>query len=206
MTTLTRRGFVTALGGAVGTAMLAPATGRLSASVAAAPTGEKAANYIFFDAAEARFIEAACARLIPPDESGPGALEVGACNYLDAQLAGYWGAGKLECRSGPWQPGISLPAAATSTPAEFFRAALRAINHALHDRGAPFATMSQAAQDTFLRSLSSGEANVGVAPEFFDLLLQMTVEGFFNDPLLVSARDRIAWPMTSFPGAHASRS
>src|SRR4029077_13505522 len=32
-------------------------------------------GYFFFDAAEARFIEAACERLIPADASGPGALD-----------------------------------------------------------------------------------------------------------------------------------
>src|ERR1700676_3540091 len=62
-------------------------------------------GYFFFDAAEARFIEAACERLIPTDASGPGALDAGVAEYLDTQLAGPWGAGEQSYRSGPGQPG-----------------------------------------------------------------------------------------------------
>ena len=49
--------------------------------------------YLFFNAQEVEFIEAACERLIPADEIGPGAPDAWVPNYLDKQLGGAWGAG-----------------------------------------------------------------------------------------------------------------
>ena len=61
--------------------------------------------YLFFNASEAAFIEAACERLIPHDKHGAGALAAGVPNYLDKQLGGAWGAGERLYRSGPWAAG-----------------------------------------------------------------------------------------------------
>src|SRR5689334_15244268 len=111
--------------------------------------------YIFFNPAEAAFIEAAVARLIPDDPSGPGALEAGVPNYIDKQLAGAWGAGERLYRSGPWQAGAptqgyQLP----FTPAELFRTALGPINK--HLTRTPFASMSGDDQDGYLKKLEAG--------------------------------------------------
>ena len=42
----------------------------------------------FFTAAEARVVEAACDRIFPSDESGPGAKEAAVVIFIDRQLAG----------------------------------------------------------------------------------------------------------------------
>src|SRR5262249_27987827 len=130
MAKISRRGFVKS----IGAASLAPATlltqtpaAAADATAQTAEQGDKAL-YLYFNAAEAGFIEAACERLIPHDEVGPGALDAGVPNYLDKQLGGSWGAGERLYRSGPWQPGTpsqgyQLP----FTPAELFHNALRAI-------------------------------------------------------------------------------
>lgn len=109
MAKVTRRSFVTT----VGAASVASATALLTAPTQAASDGAPAASsgvpvpsggapatakissgatpvYLFFNADEARFIEAACERLIPADELGPGALLAAAPNYLDKQLGGAW--------------------------------------------------------------------------------------------------------------------
>jgi gluconate 2-dehydrogenase gamma chain len=213
MVQLTRRNFVSSVGAAV----IAPA-----AAVAIAPEGAAAAGggpaapapdspgakavYLFFNAAEARFIEAACERLIPADESGPGALGAGVPNYLDKQLGGAWGAGERLYRSGPWQSGTpsqgyQLP----FTPAELFHTALRAINRDLEKRGKPFADLPAEAQDDYLKSLEAGGADLDGVPSavFFDMLLKMTVEGFFSDPVYGGNRNMVAWRMIGFPGAYA---
>ena len=44
--------------------------------------------YTFLTADESAFIEPAVARLIPSDETGPGALEAGVPIFIDRQLAG----------------------------------------------------------------------------------------------------------------------
>src|SRR6202051_636369 len=118
----------------------ASAGAKPAAALAASPAVESV--YLFFNAAEARFIEAACERLIPADESGAGALGAGVPNYLDKQLGGGWGAGERLYRSGPWQPGTPTQGyQCPFTPAELFDASLRAISRD-PGRGTPFHVMS----------------------------------------------------------------
>src|SRR5882757_11236271 len=205
MIRFTRRNFVNSVGAAVavpGASMLInPA---VAASVGEGSAPAKAASpevesvYLFFNAAEARFIESACERLIPADESGPGALGAGVPNYLDKQLGGAWGAGERLYRSGPWiqgtpSQGYQLP----FTPAELFRTALRAINTELAKRGPQFSELPAAAQDDYLKSLEKDNHDFDGVPSavFFDMLLKMTVEGFFADPVYGGNRDMVAWRM-----------
>jgi gluconate 2-dehydrogenase gamma chain len=163
--------------------------------------------YAFFNAAEAEFVEAAVARLIPADDRWPGALEVGVTNYIDKQMAGAWGAGERLYRSGPWQAGApsqgyQLPL----TPAELFRTAIAAINKELAAKGTPFARMTPADQDAYLKGLETGDRDLGGVPAkvFFAQLWQATLEGFFGDPVYGGNREMVAWRMIGFPGAYAS--
>jgi gluconate 2-dehydrogenase gamma chain len=160
------------------------------------------APYVFFNPAEAAFVEAAVARLIPKDETGPGALEAGVPEYIDKQLAGAWGAGARLYRSGPWRhgtpsQGYQLP----FTPAELFRNALRGLN----EKHGGFAEMAAKEQDSVLQALSKDISDYGGVPgkEFFDSLLAVAIEGFFADPAYGGNRDMVAWKMIGFPGAYA---
>ena len=213
MEKVTRRSFVTTVGAAtvVPATALLPRTAGAAAPASAPPKHSPAAEpakaaYLFFDSEEALFIEAACDRLIPADELGPGALGAGVPNYLDKQLGGAWGAGERLYRSGPWQSGTpsqgyQLP----FSPAELFHASLRALARDLDGRGTPFHEMSAEAQDAYLKSLESGVHDLDGVPSavFFDMLLKMTVEGFFSDPVYGGNRDMVAWRMIGFPGAYA---
>jgi gluconate 2-dehydrogenase gamma chain len=159
-------------------------------------------NYVFFNPAEAAFIEAAVDRLIPSDDSGPGAREAGVAFYIDRQLAGAWGAGERLYRSGPWQPGkpsqgYQLP----FTPSELFRNALGALIH----RPPAFAHLSPTEQDAFLDKLQKSEDDLGGVPAavFFESLLEATMEGFFSDPAYGGNRDMVGWRLIGFPGAYA---
>jgi gluconate 2-dehydrogenase gamma chain len=209
---LTRRSFVAG----IGAASMVPAASALSEEPTAVPPSSHTprpdtqaaapAVYLFFNASEAAFIEAACERLIPADEHGAGALAAGVPNYLDKQLGGAWGAGERLYRSGPWtagsaSQGYQLP----FTPGELFHQALRAITHDLDSRGDPFSKMTAEAQDAYLRSLEGGDADLNGVPSgvFFGMLLEMTVEGFFSDPVYGGNRDMVAWRMIGFPGAYA---
>jgi gluconate 2-dehydrogenase gamma chain len=212
MNKVTRRSFVAG----IGAASMVPAASALadtptppapsSSHTALGTQGTAPAVYLFFNASEAAFIEAACERLIPADEHGAGALAAGVPNYLDKQLGGAWGAGERLYRSGPWaagsaSQGYQLP----FTPGELFHQALRAINHDLDSRGTPFPAMTAEAQDAYLKSLEGGSADLNGVPSgvFFAMLLQMTVEGFFSDPVYGGNRDMVAWRMIGFPGAYA---
>jgi gluconate 2-dehydrogenase gamma chain len=179
------------------------ATGAAGAvAVLPAPTAAQktpAAAYVFFNPAEAAFIEAAVARLIPNDEAGPGALEAGVPSYIDKQLAGAWGTGERLYRSGPWRAGTpsqgyQLP----FTPAELFRTAIRGID-------AKFPKLAPREQDAYLDSLQKGKLDLAGVPSnvFFESLLDVTIEGFFSDPAYGGNRDMAAWKMIGFPGAYA---
>lgn len=211
---ITRRYFVATVGAVtvvvVTSLLLTPTALGSSATEANAPPVPDAESdksvYLFFNSAEARFIEAACERLIPADKSGPGALDAGVPHYLDKQLAGAWGAGERLYRSGPWQPGTQpqgyqLP----FTPAELFHTALRAIIRGFEARGTLISDLPTDAQDAYLRTLEAGGQDLDGVPSavFFDLLLKMSVEGFFSDPVCGGNRDRVAWRMIGFPGAYA---
>jgi gluconate 2-dehydrogenase gamma chain len=209
MKKVTRRSFIATIGAATAvstTTLLSPPA--LAATAASAPNsaGLAKTTYLFFNTAEAQFIEAACERLIPADESGPGALGTGVPNYLDKQLSGAWGAGERLYRSGPWLPGTptqgyQLP----FTPAELFHVSLRAINRNLESQGTAFSGMSGDAQDAYLKSLEGGAHDLDGVPSavFFAMLWQMSVEGFFSDPVYGGNRDMAAWRMIGFPGAYA---
>ncbi|MBV8191063.1 MAG: gluconate 2-dehydrogenase subunit 3 family protein [Alphaproteobacteria bacterium] len=179
-----------------------------SASTKVVPRNEiPTVTYLFFNSEEAAFVEAAVARLIPADEEWGGALEAGVPNYIDKQLAGAWGAGERLYRSGPWHPGTpgqgyQLP----FTPAELFRMAIGALNKDLTRRGTTLAKMTPEQQDDFLRQLESGTESLEGVPAnvFFAQLWEVTLEGFFSDPVYGGNRDMLSWRMIGFPGAYAS--
>ena len=222
MTDLSRRSIIkgtSAIGAAILPATLTEKIARADSahnqgagSPANAPSGgagvsheAPSTTYLFFNTEEAAFVEAALARLIPKDDQWAGALEAGAPNYMDKQLAGAWGAGERLYRSGPWQPGTptqgyQLP----FTPAELFRSAIGAVNKELAQR--PFAKMSPDEQDNYLKSLEAGGKDLGGVPSdvFFAHLWQCTLEGFFSDPVYGGNRDMVSWRMIGFPGAYAS--
>jgi gluconate 2-dehydrogenase gamma chain len=185
----------------------AAATPAATPSGATAPNPAPRTSYIFFNMEESAFIEAAVARLIPADEEWGGALEVGVPNYMDKQLAGAWGAGERLYRSGPWQQGrpgqgYQLP----FTPAELFHAALAAINKELARAGTPFTKMNADQQDAYLKKLEGGGQDLAGVPSevFFAHLWELTLEGFFSDPVYGGNRDMVSWRMIGFPGAYAS--
>ncbi|MGN6701816.1 MAG: gluconate 2-dehydrogenase subunit 3 family protein, partial [Burkholderiaceae bacterium] len=179
------------------------------AAAAPAPGGAPAQPaYLFLRPDEARFVEAAVARLIPLDANGPGALEAGVPNYIDRQLGGAWGAGERLYRSGPWQPGVpgqgyQLP----FTPAELFRNALRAIHDDVQKRrNTTFDKLPGNEQDAYLESLQAGKQDLNGVPAhtFFESLLALTIEGFFADPIYGGNKDMVSWKMIGFPGAYAN--
>jgi gluconate 2-dehydrogenase gamma chain len=157
--------------------------------------------FVFLNPAEAAFIQAAVARLIPKDEAGPGALEAGVPNYIDKQLAGAWGTGERLYRSGPWREGTpsqgyQLP----FTPAELFRTAIRALNQKQN-----ISRLGPSEQDALLDSLQKGKTDLGGVPSnvFFESLLEVTIEGFFSDPAYGGNRGMVGWKLIGFPGAYA---
>jgi gluconate 2-dehydrogenase gamma chain len=179
---------------------------RLRPVHAQSKAAEQDERFEFLSAEEAAFVQAAVARLIPVDELGPGALEAGVPRFIDRQLAGAYGAGERLYRAGPWRKGEStqgyqLP----HTPAELFRLAIRAIRADLAAQGG-FVKLDAHAQDGYLDRLHQCKVDLGAAGtnEFFEVLLALTMEGYFSDPAYGGNRGMHAWQMIGFPGAYSN--
>jgi gluconate 2-dehydrogenase gamma chain len=209
MENISRRSFFKVAGAAV--AATATEVQALAADKPASAHAHNTAHdgsYIFFNQQEASFITAAVARLIPSDENGPGAIEAGVPSYLDKQLGGAWGAGERLYRSGPWHEGsptqgYQLP----YTPAELFHHALRGIQADLSKRGSKsFDKLDAQSQDNYLKALESGSIDLDGVPSkvFFESLLDLTIEGYFSDPVYGGNKDMVSWKAIGFPGAYAT--
>jgi gluconate 2-dehydrogenase gamma chain len=162
------------------------------------PRRDERPGYIFFSPAEAAFVEAAAARMIPSDSTGPGAAEAEVPRFIDRQLAGPYGEGDRFY----WQPTQGWQ---MGPPASVYRAGIAAVDAwSGATYGRPFAALDPATQDSALKALEDGTAALGGgtdAKAFFALLLQNVIEGYFADPIYGGNRDMGAWAMIGFPGA-----
>lgn len=217
-TKVSRRKLLTA-GAAIGAVPLAASAAVIRREMpweeAAADAPEPVAtgrNYVFFNPAEAAFIEAAAERLIPDDDLGPGAVAAGVPIFIDRQLAGEFGRAGNWYMQGPWGKGLPTQGYQSRlTPAGFYRAAIKAIDQAVSNDGkaGTFATLAVADQDAFLQRLESGQAQLGGgvdAKAFFEMLLQNVLEGFWADPIYGGNRDMAGWKLIGFPGARYDHS
>jgi gluconate 2-dehydrogenase gamma chain len=188
--------------------------GALSAAVPVAAAAQHAGHaparpekFMFLSPAEAAFLDAAVARLIPADELGPGAKEAGVTYFIDQQLFGGFGVMAKMYRQGPHaegtpQQGYQSPL----TPQEVYRAAIAEVNAGcVKQYGKAFDKLATAQQDEVLRALDEGKFALDAVPPrfFFNLLLDNTVEGFFSDPIYGGNRDKIGWKLVGFPGVAA---
>jgi gluconate 2-dehydrogenase gamma chain len=164
-------------------------------------------GYLFFEPAEAAFIEAAAERMVPKDENGPGAAEIGIPFFIDRQLAGAYGQGGTFYMQGPWAKGEKTQGYQSKLPpAGYYRAALKSIAKIIADRhqGTAFAQLPPDQQDQFLKDLEGGHVELEDVDGkyFFTLLLQNVREGLFADPLYGGNRNMAGWKLIGFPGAH----
>ncbi|HZS53550.1 MAG TPA: gluconate 2-dehydrogenase subunit 3 family protein [Bryobacteraceae bacterium] len=139
----------------------------------------------FFTATEAQTISAACERIFPSDESGPGASEAGVVVYIDRQLAGPYGRDQFRYTKGPFVS--SLPEhgyQGKATPREIYREGIGMLG--------AFSSLSAEQQDQKLKSL---EETV-----FFQMLRIHTIEGMFCDPMHGGNAGMIGWQLIGFPG------
>jgi gluconate 2-dehydrogenase gamma chain len=210
-----RRAFLKGLGtvGAGGVAAMVPAAAPAEPQQRPAPAGAPAAaspeppTYTYLMPPEVAFVEASVDRLIPADELTPGGTACGVPIFIDRQLAGAWGSGDRMYMQGPWQKGTptqgyQLP----MTPAEFFRAGIAATNaYSRKTYQKDFDRLSEQQQIQLLQGLEQGRVTLEEVPaqEFFNLLLNAAMEGFFSDPIYGGNKDKVSWKMLGFPGVIA---
>lgn len=148
---------------------------------------------MFFNEHEARTFDAIAARVIPGDESDPGAHEAGATIYVDRALGGFL----RELQS-------------------FYRRALRRLDeHCRARHGGCFADLAVDEQDLVLGELEAGGRGAEGESElrdvswdeesllwtFFEVAREHIVQGTFCDPAYGGNRGLAGWRLIGFPGA-----
>ena len=165
-------------------------------------------EYMFFTEDEAAFMEAAVDRLIPSDNVGPGALELGVVYYIDRQLESIYGLGYKMYLEGPFAQGettqgYQLPL----RPREIYRLGIADVDNYCRANysGKSFAQLSESDRNKVLTGLETGDITLATVPAsvFFPQLLQNTTEGYFGDPIHGGNRNMGSWKMLGFPGARA---
>ena len=135
-------------------------------------------------AGEREILDAVIGRLIPSDETGPGAREAGALDYIDRELGG-----------------------ALASSRELYRAGLLALDrYAEYTRRAPFVELPEHEQDSVLFDLQTGGATgsgagfLGSSAAFFNTVRAHTWQATFGDPAYGGNRDFIGWDLIGYPG------
>jgi gluconate 2-dehydrogenase gamma chain len=135
----------------------------------------------FLNPDEARVIDAIASHVIPSEPGSPGALEAGVVNYIDGTLAGF---------------GRDLQ--------DVYRSGLEALQAAVTPFSArTFADLDRDQQRSILEAAESADpagpdAFLG---QFFAIVCEHVVQGFFGDPAYGGNVDEIGWRLVGYPGA-----
>ena len=179
-----------------------------AAADAAATADGKPYAPAFFNAAEWAFVLAACDRLIPADDIGPGAVESGVPEFLDRHMQTPYASGAIWYMQGPF----------LEAPSEFGyqgRLALRDILKVgiaavdAHCRkafdGKVFAALTVAQQEQLLTQAQDGKLGLEEIADkvFFSNLLNEVKNGYFADPKYGGNKGMGAWKMIGYPGMRA---
>lgn len=143
-----------------------------------ADAGSGAASAVVLNAHEWAILEAACSRILPTDED-PGAAEAGVVGYIDGQLA---------------HPPVS-------GFRELVQAGLRRLDFvARRAARAPFTRLPAERQDQVIAMLGRAKRLAGryTGQAFLQILVVLTLEGFFCDPIYGGNRDGVGWKLLGF--------
>jgi gluconate 2-dehydrogenase gamma chain len=128
---------------------------------------------------ERHTLEAFMDRLVPKDEHGPGAVECGAANYVDQQLAG--------------------PLAAEKTNFIAGLAAIEAFARRAHSDA--FAQLPPDKRDAVITAMENGSATgFPNARAVFARVRRLTLEGMFSDPHYGGNTNFAGWDVIRYPG------
>lgn len=172
---LSRRNFLQMAAAASGSTFLKLGGASLAAIAQAACTAqEKGSAFVALGAAEARDLAAIAARIIPTTDT-PGASEAGVIHFFDRAFAE-----EMQDQLAAMRDGL----------ADFNQAL------ATTSRKVEFAELTPDKQDEFLRSQENGD--------FFALLREMTILGFFAMSSYGGNRDHVGWDLIGFKGHHGA--
>jgi len=127
---------------------------------------------------ESKILAAVADRIFPQTET-PGAVEIGAVQYIEIALAG-----------------------AYAVLAPVYRRGLRAIERCAKEKfRRAFCLLSEAQKDEVLVDFETGAVRgFKLAVDFFEIVRCHVLEGVFCEPQYGGNRDMIGWRLVDFPG------
>jgi gluconate 2-dehydrogenase gamma chain len=184
---------------------LQPAT----AADANAPEGKPDAyTPAFFNQVEWKFLTAAVDRLIPHDEHGPGAIELGVLEFLDRHMQTPYASGDIWYMQGPfvkaapefgYQGKLGLR--------DIIRVGIKNVDGycASQFGGKAFADLDRKQQEEILKGCEGGKLKFEdiSAKLFFTNLLNEVRNGYFADPKHGGNKGMGSWKMIGYPGMRA---
>jgi gluconate 2-dehydrogenase gamma chain len=124
----------------------------------------------FFNAAEAKLVDAVCEQIIPADKD-PGASEAGVVNFIDLQLVK-----RHKKHQAAYRKGIAGVDAASRS--KFNKS---------------FVELPSEQQAEVLMDVETSDG------EFFNLIRAHTMQGFYGDPRHGGNRGEVSWKMVGLP-------
>jgi gluconate 2-dehydrogenase gamma chain len=136
-----------------------------------------------FSPEQKRTLEAFLDRLCPKDELGPGAVEIGAQDYIEVQLGDYLAAEK-----------------------SLFLEGLAAVDaYARSSQGGALADLSPEKRDEVLTDIDTGKAPQNTRA-FFNRARRLMLEGMFGDPHYGGNKNFAGWDLIRYPGPRLATS
>lgn len=162
----------------------------------------------FFNADEWAFVVAAADRLIPHDETGPGAVELGAPEFIDRHMQSPYANGAIWYMQGPYkEAGPEFGYQGRLPLRDILRVGIKATDdHCRAEHGGKaFAQLDHATQEAVLKGLESGQIKLEGVParQFFAYFLGEVRNGYFCDPGQGGNRGMGSWKMIGYPGMRA---
>ena len=203
-----RRNFLLGAGTAVAASLAASVAAGAQSAANVANVPPDVEPLLTLTPTEHAFFIAAADTLIPADDLSPSGSQCGVATFIDRQLAGAYGGGARLYRDGPFtkakpELGYQLPL----NPREFFRAGIAAANDwSRKTYGKDFDRLADADRETALKAMEAGKAEFSgfSSRMFFNAVLDLSMEGFFADPIYGGNRDMAAWKMVGYPGLPAT--
>ncbi len=144
-------------------------------------TGIDTTGLTFFFLDEGETVEAMVARIVPGDESDPGAREADVLTYIDRALSGAYR---------DWQAA--------------YREGIRALNaYTVGKYGRNFGQLADSDQDVVIAALERGSVasiDASGGTQFFQMVWAHTIEGMFCDPTYGGNRNAVGWKLLGYPG------
>lgn len=181
---------------------------QLSGNAARAAQSTSPYTPTFFNQDEWRFINASCDRLIPHDEHGPGAVELGVPEFLDRHMQTPYANGDIWYTEGPYLDATpEFGYQGRLVLKDILRTGMKAVDKytATTYQGKKFADLDTKTQDDILKGMESGKIHFDeiASKVFFNYYLGEVRNGYFSDPKYGGNKGMGSWKMIGYPGLRA---